>query len=72
MSPAQCPLHLLLLDESSADHLESGRFSGVKPLSWLALEGGSPDNCKVDPCQHSEKKPLLEGCLNSPDSRQIV
>src|SRR5271165_192106 len=22
---------------------ESGRFSGVKPLSWLALEGGSPD-----------------------------
>jgi len=23
--------------------MESGRFSGVKPLSWLALEGGSPD-----------------------------
>jgi hypothetical protein len=30
-----------------------------------------PD-CKVDLCQHSEKKPFLEGCLNSPDSRRIV
>ena len=23
--------------------IESGRFSGVKPLSWLAIESGSPD-----------------------------
>ena len=23
--------------------MESGRFSGVKPLSWLALEGGNTD-----------------------------
>ena len=26
MSPAQCPLHLLLLDESSADHLVDRRL----------------------------------------------
>src|SRR6516164_7369391 len=25
------------------DQIESGRFLGVKPLSWLALEGGNPD-----------------------------
>ena len=31
------------LGSFASEVTESGRFSGVKPLSWLALEGGSPD-----------------------------
>ena len=38
--PADHPAGLFCLQ---ADSLESGRFSGVKPLSWLALEGGNTD-----------------------------
>src|SRR5271165_2232349 len=30
-------------DLTNAAWAESGRFSGVKPLSWLALEGGNTD-----------------------------
>jgi hypothetical protein len=30
-------------DQTFAGFIESGKFRGVKPLSWLAIEGGNPD-----------------------------
>ena len=37
------PITRQVFSVSKRTHLESGRFSGVKPRSWLALEGGNTD-----------------------------
>jgi hypothetical protein len=31
------------VENGRASYDESGRFRGVTPLSWLAIEGGNPD-----------------------------
>jgi len=47
--------------------MESGRFRGIKPLSWLAIEGGNPDT-SAGRCSPIPRRPLVRERSSTPRS----